>query len=186
MPGKEELTLDKRIRLADIVRDIEMGLGDVPIMEKYGLRPMEYVDILERVKSARLVDERHFEGRIIREEGELLEEETRMAPRCYLVASVGVEDLLDSSIRGELVDLTENGCRLRGIQCNPGETRRFRVTGEDYPPDTMDCRFAAQCRWGTWDPAEGGYVAGYEIQSISEPDKTKLRTIIRLLSICDE
>lgn len=178
--------MDKRIRLADIVKDIEMGLGDVPIMEKYGLRPMEYIDILERVKAAQLVDERHFEGRIIREKGELTEEETRVAPRCYLVANVGVEDLLDNSIRGELVDLTENGCRLRGIQCNPGETRRFRVTGEGYPPDTMDCRFAAQCRWGDWDATEGVYVAGYEIRNISEMDKDKLRAIIRLLSICDE
>jgi hypothetical protein len=45
MPGKEDLTLAIRIRIADIVRDVQMGLGDVPIMEKYGIRPAEYIDI---------------------------------------------------------------------------------------------------------------------------------------------
>jgi len=184
--GKEDVTLEIRIKLADIIRDIQIGLGDVPIMEKYSLRPVEYIDILEKVKAAQVMDEQHLEGRIIRAKGAMSEEEPRKTPRCYLVANVSVVDLLDSSVRGEVMDLTEQGCQLRGIECKVGETRRFRVKAEGYSGDAMDCRFAAQCRWGNWDPTEETYVAGYEIRSITDPDKNKLRAIIRLLSICDE
>ncbi len=176
----------RKIMLAEIVKDIQMGLGDVPIMEKYNIRPVQYIDILERLKGAQAVDERYLAGRIGREEQMKSDEEPRKAPRCYLVANVRIVDLLDSSVCGEVMDLTDKGCQLRGIECKVGETKRFRVQAEGYPGDRMDCRFAAQCRWGNWDQTEGTYVAGFEIKDITAQDRKNLRAIVRLLSICDE
>jgi hypothetical protein len=132
------------------------------------------------------LDERHLEGRINRDESMVSDEDPRKAPRCYLVATVRVVDLLDSRVLGEVMDLTETGCKLKGIECKVGETKRFRVEAEGYPGDIMNCRFVAQCRWGNWDPTEGMYVAGFAIKEIGDQDKKNLSAIIRLLSMCDE
>ncbi len=174
-----------RIRLGDIIRDIESGLGDVPIMEKYGIRPAEYMDILQKLKGVRAVDERHFEGRIVHGGDADSDKDSRRLPRCYLVSDVRVVDLLDRGVHGEVLDLTEEGCRVRGIKCQVGETRRFRVEAEGYPGDALDCSFAAQCRWGNWDQSEGSYVAGFEITDLSRRDRNNLQSVIRLLTICD-
>lgn len=185
-PGKEDLKLVIRIRLGDIVRDIQSGLGDVPIMEKYGIRPADYIDILQRLKGVRAVDERYLEGRIGHgEEAADADRESRRLPRCYLVAEVRVVDLLDRNVRGEVLDLTEQGCKVRGIECQVGEKRRFRVEAEGYPGDALDCSFAALCRWGKWEQDEGSYVAGFEITDLSAKDRKNLQGVIRLLTIAD-
>jgi hypothetical protein len=41
--------MKKQIDVALVIKDINMGLGDVPIMEKYGLTPSEYVRVLEKL-----------------------------------------------------------------------------------------------------------------------------------------
>ncbi|MDQ7783369.1 MAG: PilZ domain-containing protein [Desulfomonilaceae bacterium] len=177
--------MKKKIRLADIIRDMRAGLGDVPIMEKYGIYPHDYEEILQSLKETRAVDERYFQGRMTPQGFRSSQGDSRKVSRCHLVADVRVTDLEAENVSGRLIDITEKGCRLRGIECSVGETRSFRIEADDFEGVVSDCSFTAVCRWGKREQSGGAYVAGFEITHVGMRDRNKLQGIIRLLAICE-
>ena len=175
----------KRINVADIMRDIRRGLGDVPIMEKYDIAPSEYMNILERLNKSQQLRGSNLEARMIKLRTGLEKEDTREAPRCYLVVMVRVADSTNPARKGVVLDLSENGCQVAGIQCHVGEIKKFRIQIEGVEGQSVQCRFTAECRWEKKNPADGSALAGFEIKNISQIDREHLHNIIELIALCD-
>lgn len=175
----------KRINVADIMRDILRGLGDVPIMEKYDIAPREYMSILERLNKSQQLRGDNLEARMIKLKTGLEKEDTRERKRCYLVLTVRVADSTDPARKGVVVDLSESGCQVAGIQCHVGEIKKFRIQIEGLDGQFVQSRFTAECRWEKRNPADGSTLAGFEMKSISQTDREHLHNIIELISLCD-
>jgi len=135
---------NKRIKLGDIVKDIKSGLGDVPVMEKYDLRPADYLKILEKLRKAQTVPESDLDSRINewKTKGGK-KDDLRETPRCYLVVTVRVSDARDHNVQGQLLDLSEKGCRLAGVPCTVGQTRKLRLEVEVSEGQFLGCKFTA-------------------------------------------
>jgi hypothetical protein len=178
--------IGKKIKLGDIVKDIKSGMDDVAVMEKHELCAADYVNVLKRLRKAQTVPESELDNRLSEwrtKEGE--RDNLRETPRCYLVVTVRISDAKDHNVQGQLLDLSEKGCRLAGIPCTVGETRKLRIEVEVSEGQFLVCKFTAQCRWQKKDDADGSCLCGFEITHILPDDAQNLQQISKLLAICD-
>jgi hypothetical protein len=170
-----------------ILPDIEDGLGDVPIMEKHGISPIEYLSILDELKGIEKARERR--ERQARRAALQSAEQMRAVPRCYIFQNVSVYDADNRQVRGSVNDMTANGLQVAGIACKVGEHMNMVIVSEqpseDDVPVTSSVTFEAECRWIKTEDAYGDYVAGFEIMKISADDRRELQRLIQELTFCD-
>lgn len=177
--------MKKQIDVALVISDINSGLGDVPIMEKHGLSPTEYVGILERLRTVQAIRNQDAARRlssVSRSAGGLQE---RRAPRCYLVLSIRAFDVNQSDLCGQVEDLTEKGFKILGINAKPGERREFTIAVEKVEDYVVPFSFQAICRWVGTDSETKAAVSGFQITEIARRDLEQLRKLIDLAAICD-
>jgi hypothetical protein len=183
----------KKAKLAAIIKDLKRGLGDVPIMEKYGIRPGEYQEILEILSQNGTLNAEDLACRITQPETppeDLIEvelepenEDPRQDRRCYLITHVRVIDAEHRGVQGQLLDLSKFGCQVAGIPCLVGESRELQVEAEVSDGECIRSRFTAECRWEKQE--HGSSIAGFEITRISTEDNETLELISQLMAICD-
>jgi hypothetical protein len=167
-----------------VLQDIREGLGDVPIMEKYGLSPKDYMEILEELTGTPVAPERIARLAEISDARAAVNLQMRSLPRCYIYRDLSIHDDTDPASSGSVNDLSEHGIQVVGIPSQIGEIKTFVVTTEPLP-DQSSVVFQATCRWVNAQDDFGEYVAGYEITRITHDDVRRLRQVINQLSLCD-
>jgi hypothetical protein len=170
-----------------ILPDIENGLGDVPIMEKHGISPTEYLSILDELKGIEKARERR--ERQARQAALQSAEQLRAVPRCYIFQNVSVYEANNRQVRGSVNDMTINGLQVAGIICNVGERKNLEIVvdqpSDDDSPVTSSVTFEVECRWIKPEDEYGDYVAGFEITKISADSRRELQRLIQELTFCD-
>lgn len=100
-----------------ILRDIQQGLGDVPIMEKYQITPSEYMSVLEQFKHIGIARKRRA---LVAQSVSHDLPHMRALPRCYIFREVCVFDAKAPGKEGKVNDMTENGVQLaNSLKCLP-------------------------------------------------------------------
>jgi hypothetical protein len=174
--------INPKVYAEKILPDIEDGLGDIPIMEKHGITPSEYLSVLDELKGIAAAQERR--DRRVRQ----AQIQMRETPRCYMFQDIVVYDADREEVRGTVNDITVQGLQVSGIASEPETRRNFILSskGLGYEPSlTTSVRFEAECRWVKTEDAYGDYVAGYEITRITSADRDKLNRMIQELAFCD-
>lgn len=108
----------------------------------------------------------------------------RQVPRSYPVFSLPIYDVDDPTTEGRVLDVTELGIRIGGLECVVGRRKTFLIQVEELG-SLKPFSFDAECRWVRIDPDTGEYIAGFEITGISPDDLQQLRKIIQSLSLTD-
>ncbi len=167
-----------------IIGEIRGGLGDVPIMEKYGLSPEEYIEILENLKGQRIRQppgelEQPSEAEVRRKPAQ-----RRAVPRCYMVFNRSISDVDNPGVKGIVVDISERGVQITGIETRVGEVRTFVIGNDRFSPDS-ELGFEAVCRWFNPGDASGECMAGFEIARISAAARNRLRKLLQELTFCE-
>jgi len=174
--------INPKVYAQKILPDIENGLGDIPIMEKHGISPSEYLSVLDELKGIAAARERRDR------QARQADMQMRGMPRCYIFQDISIYDADYPDIRGSVNDVTTQGLQVSGIQSEPGGRRNFvlasRALSND-PSMASSVAFEAECRWVMTEDSYGEYVAGYEITRITEQDRDRLRRIIQELAFCD-
>lgn len=176
----------KRVDIQEIVKDLNSGMGDVPIMEKYGITPSELIPILEKLNEIKPSKESVLNRRLETLKTGIAGQSLRDSSRCYLILSVTIFDLTDDSQHGRLLDLSEKGFQVTGINSEVGESRQFRIQVEWFEGKAITAQFIAECRWEEKETADGSPLAGFQITSMPLEDRRQLQDIIRLVALCDE
>ncbi|MBI5569425.1 MAG: hypothetical protein HY914_05710 [Desulfomonile tiedjei] len=174
------MTERRTINTGEILKDIQSGMGDIPIMEKYQISPTELMTILKKLQEAKAL--KHAE---VEERQKFLQahvSQKRVLPRGYTLFSVHVHDATNLSIKGIVNDINEKGLQVAGITTRVGEVRTFLIRSDVFtiqPPIVLE----ATCRWIKRRDAFGEYVAGWEIIKISKSDMGGLRDLVQRLTI---
>ena len=174
----------RKIKAKEIVADIRARVSDFEIMSKYGLS----LEQLEKVLEA-LLEAGEIRGAEIKERGSFFDDpanrlQTRRFPRIYLRVPLEIEDLNDSSNKGLLTDLSDDGFRTRGIAAVVGEEKVFLVSLKEVRKRTV--RLRATCAWAKQDvDAKLLKEAGFKIVHISESDLLEIRRVARILGLRD-
>ena len=114
-----------KIKAKEIVADIRARLSDFEIMSKYGLSSKQLEKVLEKLVEAGTIREDEIKERSLFFDDPANRLQTRRFPRIYLRVPLEIEDLNNSSNKGLLVDLSEDGFRTRGIAAVVGEEKLF-------------------------------------------------------------
>ncbi len=199
----------KKVNLSDVIADLKAGLGDVPVMEKYGLSPDLLLRILERLRKeenhAALTErtapaaaetegeDRHDYDKASRDlettppsEAERKAEAAnrRSEPRNYLLYDVPIFDAIRPEIKGYVNDVSDEGLQIRGIKAQVGEMRRFMILDSRVFKGEGSLFFDALCRWVT-NEGEGETLAGFCITNISEGSRRELRRLVEWLAVTE-
>ncbi|MEW6349241.1 MAG: PilZ domain-containing protein [Thermodesulfobacteriota bacterium] len=157
----------RRFKMRRLVEDIQRGMEDVALMEKYELTAEELSFVYESL----------LDGRIPSLEGVIAAVQKRVSPRSYIFFAMPIYDAHNPEIRGVVNDLSEYGLQVAGIDTQVGETRSFVMPHEIFPPDEP-LAFEAVCRWIEQDETDWDCIAGMEITKISEKGATQLRELL--------
>lgn len=180
------MTKNTRFNLRGVIDDILAGLGDVVIMEKYGLSPSEFMEVLEKVRTAKGVDPTELEHRINAIQYDGVRRQERRAPRNYMMFATHVYDSNDPGICGVINDMTEKGLQITGIQSYEGEIRSFFVVGSDVIFIEKPLQFEAQCKWTGKDDESGEFVAGFQITKMTPSTLRGIRRLVNKLGVTEK
>lgn len=178
-----ELWMDSRTHFRKrILDDIQAGMGDVPIMEKYQLSPADLMAILLELGHPGTEESVGVEQKVRVFQDDATGSEMRVLPRNYLTLSLTIYDAVDHTIAGVINDITENGLQIEGIPASVGELRSFMIPCDMFPGDPP-IEFDAECRWIGRLEANNQSVAGFEITMISDEAAEQLLKLIRQVTL---
>jgi hypothetical protein len=167
-----------------IIADIQSGLGDIPIMEKYQLSPSEYLQVLDKLLAVRAITETATQERkralLAQPKPETVAK--RKLTRNYALFTITIQDADDLSVAGSLNDITEKGLQISGLRAQIGDEKNLLVRSDVFsvvPPLLL----RAVCRWIKPGNRAEDPVAGFEITAISRHDIQGLRKLITELTI---
>ncbi|MFC1834588.1 PilZ domain-containing protein, partial [Thermodesulfobacteriota bacterium] len=167
----------KKIRASDFASDIRSGLRDSRLMEKYGLSSKGLQSAFRKLVEAGIMDESELRERSRAIEDTVDINEIRLLDRSYVAFQVTIRDADHPEIEGYLVDVTEQGLQVVGIETAANEKRRFMVPAEEFS-NVAPFSFEAVCRWSRIQNEDGARVGGFQITEIEDSGKKELLKLI--------
>ncbi|MCA1961789.1 MAG: PilZ domain-containing protein [Desulfomonile sp.] len=171
----------RTIKAKDIVTDIRSGMTDSELMDKYQLSAKGLESLFKKILDAKIMTVSEIYGRISLRDDTVGLENLRLTPRNYLAFSVPILDAANVENEGAVVDISESGLQVSGIEATAGETKDFLIRADELQ-DIYPFGFQAICRWTRKEP-DGTPVAGFEITDIPEGSLHELRKLIRSLTL---
>lgn len=161
--------------------DIESGMGDIPIMEKYKLTPDQYLKVLSQLSNKFLASNKQTDI-IERSNDDPSKKGKRVRGRGHLLYRVTVQDSENLDNCGTLNDITEKGLQIYGLPARVGETKSLMIRSESYvrePPIVLE----ATCRRMEHSDESGKPLAGFEITRICREDLQAMKRIVDELAV---
>lgn len=171
------MTSRRQIKGKDFINDLRSGMTPADLIKKYSLS----TEGLRRIFRI-LVDASAMKKVEIDQLSNLYEvaEETsgiRRYPRKHIDFPLLVYDNVDQIETGSVIDVSEKGVRIRGLNTKVGDVRTFIV--RFGPPNKgQPFVFEAICRWVDEEDDPKKSVAGFEITSISSIDAKALHNLV--------
>jgi hypothetical protein len=160
--------------LRNIRADVQNGLGDVVIMEKYQITPSE----LKAVKTEMLDLRAGGSPKLLnRKSGR---RERRMIPRYIPLYNIMIYDANNPKTCGAINDISLSGVQVAGVATRVHETRTFIIKSEPFFIN-QNLAFTAECRWIGRNP-NNSPIAGFEITEISSTHSKELSNLINALT----
>jgi hypothetical protein len=173
------MAAEREIRAKELVNDIISGLGDNELIHKYRLTFRGLQSVYRKLVELDIVDAQFLEGRIATPFNAETTVITRL-PRKEIYIPLPVRDEANPLVLGLVMNLSERGLGIKGLQAEVDEIKRFVIKPEKFL-DVNSVTLKAKCRWvqPSDDPQE--IMSGFEIVSIAERELKKLKHLIQTL-----
>jgi hypothetical protein len=176
----------RKIGAKSLVNDIRAGFSNFELMEKYSLSSKGLLSALDKLIASHAIEEDELAERLPTFDDTVDIDHAREFPRCYPALGLPIYDKENSEAEYHVVDLSEQGVQVVGIEAQVGDKRTLVIKAGGLDQRIKPCVFDAECRWVKEDHNKGRSIAGFEITDISHKDLQVVRHIIGLLAFCDE
>ncbi len=176
----------RQINAASITVDIRAGMSDKQLMEKYHLTAAAFQKVLGKLVDLGVElppacqDPKHQPEYLAKGQSE----SSRLSFRHEVDFVLPIFDEKNQEILGIVLNITESGIGVRGIEARVGETKTLVIPADEFF-DVRRLRFEATCRWRSQDPSDGEHVAGFELGGLSSNDVKEVRRLIQLITTMD-
>jgi hypothetical protein len=169
----------RKIRAEEIRDDIRAGVSERDLMSKYMCSPKHLRKIFDKLVTigSLTAEEINSNGNSKPHSPEI--SKTPRLPRNYLPYPFTVYVVGDPEARGMILDITEHGFRVQGIQARESEFKIFSF----IPMDGSHARpffLEAECRW-IKKSHDFVLIAGYKIEKLSDHSRRELGKFIQEL-----
>ncbi|HMK37075.1 MAG TPA: PilZ domain-containing protein [Desulfomonilaceae bacterium] len=169
----------RHVNAKDVLRDIRSGVGRTELMEKHGLSFRGLQALVTLLVDAGVVKRNELYGELRLADDTVVPAEIRAFERYYLDFETPVYESGSPELCGKVLDITEVGVGLTGIEAEVNEIKRLVVLGDPFG-EAAPFEFNAKCRW-TSREKDGACIAGFQITDIAENDLEELRKLINLV-----
>jgi hypothetical protein len=176
---KYTVTRARTIKASELLQDLRHGLTEKQLVAKYRISTSKLKKVMARLRQVRGLP---F-GEDSRLGGEISDDDIRdyvpRMPRNYLPYPFPVRVVGDPTARGLIMNITENGTMVSGIDVHVGQTKTFAVV-LSRSPVLNPFGFEAECVWTHQDKSEG-LCAGYSITRITDFNRSRLQKFIQFV-----
>lgn len=176
--------LKPSISAKEAVACIKAGMDDLALMKRYGISATGLRSLFNKLlDSGYLKLDELYEATRVRVES-LLAHELSELPRRYLAVTVPIRELGRPEAEYFLVDITEKGVGIRGIEVEVGDMKTFEIATRGFI-EVETIRFDALCLWVRKQDTGIEAVAGFQITNISDQSLEAFRHLVRLLAFIE-
>jgi signal transduction histidine kinase/CheY-like chemotaxis protein len=168
------MSTQRKVKAAEVIRDIRNGMSDPGLMEKYRLSAKGLQNLFRQILDARILQPSELYGRSPSYDNWVLLENLRSIPRSPLNMPIPAHVLDHPELKGMVEEMNEKGLRIKGVAARIDETKTFVV-----PMDGASVVLEAKCRWIASDDAPENLVAGFEIVNVARGDLESILGMIR-------
>ncbi len=182
--GANSVSPKQLISTKDFVQDTRSGMTDGALIHKYNLSPNRLQRIFKKLLDVKAMTAEELDGRCasLDDNVQSSTKAGRLLYRHVLDFVLPIYEETKPEMLGMVLNITEGGIGLAGIQARFGETKNFVIPADEFF-DVGRARFEARCRWAGNEIRTGEHVSGFEVTSISSGDLAELRKLIQLIQI---
>lgn len=182
--GADSVSPKQLISAKDFVQDTRSGMTDAALIHKYSLSPNRLQRIFKKLLDAEAMTAEELDGRCASFDDTVQSsaKASRLLYRHVLDFVLPIYEETKPEMLGMVLNITEGGIGLAGIQASVGEAKNFVIPADEFF-DVGRARFEARCRWAGNEIRTGEHVSGFEVMSISAGDLAELRKLIQLIQI---
>jgi len=172
----------RELKATELLEDIRSGMGMSELMAKHDVSSEGLKGVVTILLDTQAITRDELYGELHSLFDTVVPDNTRELPRHKLDFDTLVYDPTQPEIYGKVLDITEAGVGLKGIDAKLEQTKAFVILGDAFG-DVAPIEFEAKCRWV--EPAKDGVecVTGFQITKISDKDFRELQKMIRLLEL---
>jgi len=166
------------IKAADIMRDLRSGMTVSQLIDKYNISLNGLRFVFQRLLNAGMItkEELNALAALYRDTADLKGVRNRV--RTTTTFPARIYDCGSPFAAGHILDISENGVCVKGIETLVGEVKDFIVRSDAFE-QSQKLVFEGQCRWVNKEKLSAKeWLAGFEITEISSLDLKELRKLV--------
>ncbi len=170
---------NRKINGPEFLKDIRSHMSMSELMRKYLLSEKE-IDLVLKKLEKRIPHPARLYGRSWSKKDRDGDDATRSVVRHEVCLTLPVHDMMHPKIQGCILDLSDKGLRIHGIESRLNQVRAMLIRPEKTfgIPSIV---FRARCRWVSRAENLIDFTAGYEIIEIAPRDLANLRKLTQAI-----
>ncbi len=173
-----QLFREQKAVTSAIVEDISAGMPEDQLRQKYGLSQAGFQAVLNKLVDRGLISRKAVDLLLGPGNETMLPFPIRRKQRYRVPATVSIRGSKASTSIGTVLDISEKGLSVVGLEARPDESQMLTILGDDLG-EVAPFEFKARCRWVKKDSNDGRPLAGFEITEISPENVNALLDWIR-------
>jgi hypothetical protein len=181
------MSLRQQISTRKFVRDARSGMNDSELIEKYKLSPNRLQRIFRRLVDGQVLTTDELAGRFAVFDNTVQQgiQSARLLLRHGVDFALHIYEEENPDIFGNVLDITEGGVGLRGIEATIGVSKNFAIPADEFL-GVARVEFRARCRWVNKEKPTGKWIGGFEITSISAEGLVEIRKLVQLIELANQ
>jgi predicted transcriptional regulator len=169
----------------ELLDDIRSGVGKTSLMLKHGLSQSALQGLVTLLLDAGEIKRQELYGDLAGLAGDTVHPEAfRARARHYLDFETLIYDAARPEIHGKVLDLSEDGLGVQGLEVSVEDVKKFVVLGDPFG-EAAPFEIQVNCRWTRRDQDTGVLTAGFRIMDMSDHDREELQKLIKLVTFGD-
>lgn len=169
------------VHAEEMVSCIRSGMSAAQLMNRYRISVGNLLNIFKKLLDCRLVEESEVKELwptpSVFEEGA----NRRELLRTSVFVRIPIVDLEDLLNEGDLLDVTEQGWKVTGIEATAGQSKKLLIE-PDYFPEIEPFTVVARCVWA-YQGYQGKWFSGFQVTSVSQTSAEQLRKLVDRLNL---
>jgi c-di-GMP-binding flagellar brake protein YcgR len=177
----------QQISAGEFIQDIRSGMTYSELLEKHKLSPNRIQRIFRGLIDGQMMTLDELGGRcaLFDDSAQNGVESVRLLSRHIVNFVLPICEKEKPKTLGVVLDITEGGIGLKGIEATTGESKNFAIPANTLF-DVAQVEFRAQCRWVNREEPSGKCIGGFEITNISPRAAIELRKLVQLIELANQ
>jgi hypothetical protein len=178
---------NQRFSASEFIKDTRSGMTCSELAEKYKLSPNSIQRIFRGMIDGEIMTISELAGRYASFDDTAQQgiDSVRLLFRHVVNFMIPIYEKTKPKILGIVLDITEGGVGVEGIEAIAGESKNFVIPADKFL-DLARFEFLARCRWANRVQPTGKCFGGFEITNISPGASVELHKLVQLIELANQ